>query len=244
MLLYYFLRSGKIFCSSGFLNYFEYDVFIGPGNEVHLVSYFCNYLSAADKTNTCHVLHHSSHKSRRVTRSVLWGDVYAFADAFDRACMIQREFQNMLGKSIPLTMFTDSKSLFDVITKCSITTEKRLMIDIKSVREAYDRQEGSDVGFLRSEFNAADTFYGGGTQQGVGQYFGPATMRTRHWTVSHSLIFGGVISKLQKYDEKSNILNGKEKEISTDGMSTYSRHCSYWNNGGTNFNSQITHTVQ
>lgn len=84
--------------------------------------------------------------------------MYAFADAFDRTYMIKREFQNMLGKSIPFTMFTDSKSLFDVLTKCSITTEKRLMIDIKTVREAYDRQEVSDVGFLRSEFKAADTF--------------------------------------------------------------------------------------
>ncbi len=158
----------KVYADSSFANNADYTSQLGY------------IVLLTDKTNTCHVLHYSSHKSRRVTRSVLGGEVYAFADAFDRAYIIKREFQNMLGKSIPLTMFTDSKSLFDVITKCSITTEKRLMIDIKSVREAYDRQEGSDVGFLRSEFNAADTFYGGGTQQGVGQYFGPATMRTRH----------------------------------------------------------------
>lgn len=55
-------------------------------------------------------------------------------------------------------MFTYSKSLFDIITKCSTTTEKRLLIHVKAVREDYEKFELSDVGFVRSENNPSDGF--------------------------------------------------------------------------------------
>ena len=84
--------------------------------------------------------------------------MYAFADSFVAAFTIKRELEIILEKGIRLQMFTDCKSLFDIITKCSGTTEKRLLIDIKSVREAYDDFEISDVGFVRSENNPADGF--------------------------------------------------------------------------------------
>lgn len=38
----------------------------------------------ADKSGKCNILHYASYKSRRVRRSVLGAEVYAFADAFDR----------------------------------------------------------------------------------------------------------------------------------------------------------------
>ena len=43
-----------------------------------------------------------------------------------------------LSFKILLSMFTDSESLFKVIGKSTTTTEKRLMIDVKAAREAYD----------------------------------------------------------------------------------------------------------
>ena len=53
-------------------------------------------------------------------------------------------------------MLTDSKSLFDIITKCCGTTEKRLLIELKDVREAYEKIEISDLAFVRSGNNTAD----------------------------------------------------------------------------------------
>ena len=52
-------------------------------------------------------------------------------------------------------MLTDSLSLFDVVTKATLTTEKRLMIDIK-VKDTYHRNEIENIGFIRSEYNPSD----------------------------------------------------------------------------------------
>ena len=80
----------------------------------------------------------------------------AFAEAFDAAFILKTDLQEVLYQPVPLDMLTDSKSLFDVITKNSSTTEKRLMIDIASARESYGRLEISNIGLVRSEHNIAD----------------------------------------------------------------------------------------
>lgn len=55
-------------------------------------------------------------------------------------------------------MFKDSISLTGVITKCSHTLKKRLMIYISSVMEGYERNELRDVGFVKSKDNPPDPF--------------------------------------------------------------------------------------
>lgn len=62
----------------------------------------------------------------------------------------------MTNNRLALKMFTDSMSFFDVITKNTTTTEKRLMIDVQAVREAYERMEVSDVAWIESAMNPAD----------------------------------------------------------------------------------------
>ena len=109
-----------------------------------------------DKYKKCNIIHFKSHKSRRVTRSVLGGETLAFADAFDTAYMIKRDLEEILKQNVPLKMLTDSKSLFDVITRSSQMSEKRLMIDIAGVREAYRNMEICDIGHIRTANNPAD----------------------------------------------------------------------------------------
>ena len=84
--------------------------------------------------------------------------MYAFADAFDYSYTMKHDLENILRKTIPLKMLTDSKSIFDVITKPSTTTKKRLLINIKAIREGYENLENSNVGFVRSNNNQADAF--------------------------------------------------------------------------------------
>ena len=76
-----------------------------------------------------------SYKSRRVDRLILGGEIMAFSDAFDDAMDLRHQLEQALQQKLPLQMLTDSKSLFDVISKGSRTSERRLMIYMASVRE-------------------------------------------------------------------------------------------------------------
>lgn len=109
-----------------------------------------------DNMNRAHVLDYASKKSKRVVRSIMAGEVYAFMDAFDTAFSIAHDLTTLLGCNVPILMFTDSKQLFDALTKGKRTTEKRLMIDIATAREAYKRFEIFAVGLLRGDTNPAD----------------------------------------------------------------------------------------
>ncbi len=109
-----------------------------------------------DKYDNASKLHYASYKSRRVARSVLGAETYAFADAYDFAYCAKRDLENILGRRVPLEMYTDSKGLFDVITKWSQRQERRLMIDLQAVRDAYNSHEISNVGFIRGPNNPAE----------------------------------------------------------------------------------------
>ena len=109
-----------------------------------------------DKTGRANWLHYSSYKSKRVVRSVLGGETHAFADGFDTSYLMCHDLSTVMGKKMELTMVTDSMSLFKVIVNASTTTEKRLMIDIRAAREAYEKHEIEHLGWVKSERNIAD----------------------------------------------------------------------------------------
>lgn len=113
----------------------------------------------ADAHNKCNIVQYRSFKSKRITRSVIGAEVYAFTEAFDAAFIPKHDLEQVLGRRVPiLAMLTDSKGLFDVITKHSMTSERRLMIDLLAARQAYARMEISDIGLGRTHNNPADAF--------------------------------------------------------------------------------------
>lgn len=81
----------------------------------------------------------------------------AFADAFDLAYKIKCDLQNVLCQSIPLYIITDSLTLFDVLIKSTITTEKRLMMDLQTVKDSYRKMKLNNVAFVQSESMLADS---------------------------------------------------------------------------------------
>lgn len=111
-----------------------------------------------DMSGRAKLLHYSSHRRRRVDRSALGREIYAFADAFDYASGMKHDVEMILNNRVLLQICTDSKKLSDINTNCSTTTEKRLQIDVKVVREAYERFEISDIGFLKSQNNPLASF--------------------------------------------------------------------------------------
>lgn len=70
--------------------------------------------------------------------------------------MLLHDLQAMTVTRIRITMITDSERLFKVNVKISITTEKILMVDIRSTLEAYNRVDKIEVGWVRSAHNLAD----------------------------------------------------------------------------------------
>lgn len=100
-------------------------------NNRNLSSQLAYIVLLCNKSGKCNILHYISQKCRRVVRSIPGGEIYAFEDAFDYANATKYDWETMLRKRVPLQMFTGSKSLFDIITTCSSTTEKRLQFDVQ-----------------------------------------------------------------------------------------------------------------
>jgi hypothetical protein len=79
---------------------------------------------------------------------------------FDAATTIKATLDQILSKRrttpIPLTIFTDSKSLYDCLIKLGTTNEKRLIIDLMYLRQSYQRREITEVVWIKGEENAAD----------------------------------------------------------------------------------------
>lgn len=111
-----------------------------------------------DASGNAHVLSFSSRKSRRVVRSAMAGEVFAFTACLDEAFVLRYDLEQLYNCRIPLNVFTDSRQLFDVITRASHPTEKRLMIDVAAAREAYNRGDLSNVGLVAGKCNMADGF--------------------------------------------------------------------------------------
>lgn len=96
-------------------------------------------------------------KSYRVTISSIEGEFPAFAEGFDRSFHIRHDLKILLRVPIPLLMLTDSKQVFDILTRRRYTSSKPLMIYIESIWETYDSSEISNIALMNAEYNATDT---------------------------------------------------------------------------------------
>ncbi|KHJ31689.1 hypothetical protein EV44_g3301 [Erysiphe necator] len=109
-----------------------------------------------DKENRANILHLSSTKCKRVTRSVLATELYALVNRFDSATTIKSTLERILCMQLPLIICTDSKSLYDCLVKLGTTRENRLMIDVICLREAYEKREIAEIRWIKGQSNPAD----------------------------------------------------------------------------------------
>ena len=110
-----------------------------------------------DRNQDANILHWSSIKCKRVTRSVLASELYALAHGFDIAAVIKSTIQKILQlEQLPLVLCTDLKSLYDCLVKLGTTQEKRLMVDLMCLRQAYERREITEVKWISSGDNLVD----------------------------------------------------------------------------------------
>lgn len=106
------------------------------------------------------LIHWSSTKSKRVTRSVLASEIYGMVGGVDIAMAIHTTINMvMLQLDLPLPpviVCTDSYSLYECLVKLGTTKEKRLMIDIMALRQSYERRELTEVRWINGQDNPAD----------------------------------------------------------------------------------------
>lgn len=91
------------------------------------------------------LVHWSSVKSKRVTRSVLASEIYGMVAGVDMSIAISTTIKIITDQlclpTIPIVVCTDFYSLYECLVKLGTTKEKRLIIDIMALRQSYERRE-------------------------------------------------------------------------------------------------------
>lgn len=117
------------------------------------LGYVVAFADAKGKANNVHC---SSVKPKRMTRSVLSSELYVAVHAFDFASTLKTTINDIFGKLVSLTLYTDSKSLYDGLVGINATTEKRLLIDLRMLLESYELRELANAVWISSPHNPAD----------------------------------------------------------------------------------------
>ncbi|KAI9036662.1 uncharacterized protein KD926_001616 [Aspergillus affinis] len=132
-------------------------------NNKDLSSQIGYVIVLADKRNAsnttavnANIVHWSSIKCKRVTRSVLASELYAMAHGSDIAFAIKSTLDQILQTNIPIVLCTESKSLYDCLVRLGSTQEKRLMINIMYLRQAYKCRQITDIKWIDGDSNPAD----------------------------------------------------------------------------------------
>ena len=113
------------------------------------------------------ILHQTSIKYKRVTRSVLALELYTIVYGFDIAGIIKATINKILNINLLLVTCTNSKSLYDCLVKLSTTQEKRLIINVLYLQQLYKRREITEVKWIAGDTNPADTITKGKGVSGV-----------------------------------------------------------------------------
>ncbi|RFU23765.1 hypothetical protein B7463_g12573, partial [Scytalidium lignicola] len=126
-------------------------------NNRDLSSQIGYIVALADRKGNANTLHWTSVKCKRVTRSVLASELYGMAHGFDMGAAIKSTIEGILEIDLPLVICTDSRSLYDCLVKLGTTQEKRLMIDVMCLRQAYERRQIAEVRWIEGTTNPADS---------------------------------------------------------------------------------------
>lgn len=109
-----------------------------------------------DKHDCCSLISWASNRSKRVTRSVLAAELFALSHAYDVGFGLRHTLSSLLGREVPLKIYTDSKTLFQSVTNLTSMSEKRLLIDIAVLRDAYRNGDLKHFAHIDTAENPAD----------------------------------------------------------------------------------------
>ena len=99
-------------------------------NNEDLSSQIGYVLALTNATNKVNIVHWSSVKCKRVTRSVLASELYSTVHSFDISIAVKTMLDKILQINLPVILCINSKSLYDCLVQLGTTQEKQLMIDV------------------------------------------------------------------------------------------------------------------
>lgn len=91
-----------------------------------------------------------------MTRSVLASELHAVSNSFDVGVAIAHTYGILLGVTVWINVYTDSRTLIDAFVTLCCMTEKCLLIDIAGLREPCRRGDIAGFSWIRSRYNLAD----------------------------------------------------------------------------------------
>lgn len=80
----------------------------------------------------------------------------AFADAFGIAYISKYYIEEIWRRRIPLTVMTDSLPHLDMLTKSSMTAERRLIVDRQPVKRDYKQFEANNIALFRLQHTVSN----------------------------------------------------------------------------------------
>ena len=129
------------------------------------------------------LIHWSSTKSKRVTRSVLASEIYGMVGGVDMAIAIGTTIKMITDQlgfgKISTIICTDSYSLYECLVKLGTTKEKRLMIDIMALRQSYERREIMEIRWINGSDNPADAMTKADPNKALEKFINTNTLRVR-----------------------------------------------------------------
>ena len=111
--------------------------------------------------NVCHLIAWQSKRIKRIVRSTLAAETLSLSDAVESAGFVQSLFKEMCfgkldGELLPIEAFTDNKSLHSCIYSTKAVLDRRLRVDIGSLRELLSDKKLSAVRWISNEKQLAD----------------------------------------------------------------------------------------
>jgi hypothetical protein len=106
------------------------------------------------------IMHWSSTKCKRITRSILALEVYEIMNGVDIKIAFATTFEIIIIRfnqpDIFLIICTNLYSLYECLVKLGTTQEKRLIIDILALRQLYERRKIAEIRWIYNRDNPAN----------------------------------------------------------------------------------------
>ena len=113
-------------------------------------------LMSSSLSGPCHVLQWTSKFTRKLVKSSLGGEVYAFSEMVDHMALIREFYTPFVGLSPGMVGLEDCESLFSHLRTKRMITEKYLVRHFLSIQQSLDNNELDNIYWLPGTENPAD----------------------------------------------------------------------------------------